>query len=181
MFGMLWLITWKAWAYFNTWHFVTRHEDISAQEHFGMGIIWHHGYFGMGILRHWNISEQGYFSKWKYLYCFARCQNVHMPKRPCAETSMCQNLHVPKYLSAKMFNCHNVNGSCPCAKKSPWWNVRAEMYIAKMSGVKISQAIWNTLCTILLFGKALGKLLHLTTAKHQHFSCLNTQWTAKEK
>ena len=74
-----------------------RYEDISAQEHFGMGIFWHHGHFGMGMLRHWKISEQGYFGTWT-----------------CAEMSMFQNILVPKCPFAIMYNI------IVYVAKSPW-------------------------------------------------------------
>ena len=91
-----------------------------------------------------DISAQGTHAKMsvpKCLYWFARCQNVHDPKCPCAEISLCRNLPV---------QCHNVPASkrlwcqniplpkCCCTemslfKKSLWWNVHA-----KMSGSEIS-------------------------------------------
>ena len=99
-------------------------------------------HFGTRIFQHIDILTQGTraeISVPKCLCCFERCQNVH-----------CQNTHAPKCFSAMMFLCQNVHGAkiypcqnvvvpkCPRAEKSPWWNVRAEMSLAEMSGAQIS-------------------------------------------
>ena len=63
-------------------------------------------------------------------YCFARCQNIHVPKCSGAKISICQNVQVPKYLcrsvlvanrpSAKKSLCQNALGG----EMSMCWYIR---------------------------------------------------------
>ena len=89
-----------------------RYEDISAQEHFGMGIFWHHGRLGMGTLQHWNISAQCYFGTWTHAET-PKCPwfwNIPMPKCCHAEISSCQKVHMMKY-PCRNASCWNLR--CP--------------------------------------------------------------------
>ena len=61
-------------------------------------------------------------------YCFARCQNIQVPKIPCAKNSLCQNIPVLKSPSAGTSPA--PNGAC--AEMFPWWNIHAEMTLADM-------------------------------------------------
>ena len=76
------------------------HGEFLPQEHFGMGIFWHHGCFGMGMLRHWNKDMDMSILLCKVPKCTcaetSMCQNILVPKCPCAITSMCRNLHDAK-------------------------------------------------------------------------------------
>ena len=53
----------KGWSLFQ--HLTFHHGEFLPQEHFGMGIFWHHGRFDTGTLPHWDILEHGHFSIWK--------------------------------------------------------------------------------------------------------------------
>ena len=114
---------------FGTWTF--RHRDISAPEHFGTWIFWHlakqYGRFGT------DISAP-----------VLLCRNVHVPKCPRAEMFLCRKFLVPKSPRAEKSPCRNVPVlKCPSAGTSaapngaraemfPWWNICAEMTLAKM-------------------------------------------------
>ena len=97
-----------AWTYFGTWHFIKRHfgmrtfrhENISAWVYFGTMDVSAQGHFSTRIFQHMDISAHVHFgtvhsnidiSVWVPL-----CQNVHVPKYPCAEMSHCRNFPVPK-------------------------------------------------------------------------------------
>jgi hypothetical protein len=80
----------SAWTYFDFWyltfphgHFIMgafQHEDILAQEQFGMVYFSIMNVSGdcvsaQGMLCHWDISAQGYFSTWTFwhMYILALC------------------------------------------------------------------------------------------------------------
>ena len=80
----------STWGNIGTVNF--RHNEFSAQEHFGgTWIFWHpakqYGRFGIDILAPVLL-----------------CQNVHVPKIPRAEKSRCQNVpvHLPERLQRQM-------------------------------------------------------------------------------
>ena len=97
------------------------HEDISAQEHFGTGAP-----VPKCLCR--NVYVALHSAK------MSMCQNVNVLKHPCAEMCQCCNIPV---LNCPL--CRNIPMlKCSRAEKSPWWNVCAEMSLAKMSGAEIS-------------------------------------------
>ena len=124
-----------------------RHGEFSAR-----------GIFGTGTFRHGDISAHGHFGTVAQVpKCLCRnvyialqgakismCRNVQVPKYPCAEMFLCQKFLVPKIPRAEKSPCRNVpvlkhpsagtsaapNGAC--AEMFPWWNIRAEMTLAKM-------------------------------------------------
>ena len=75
------------------------------------------GIFGIGTFRHSSTSPE--MSVPKHPYCFARCQNIHVPKCSGAEISLCRNVQVPKI---------------PCAENSPC----RKFPMPKRSGVEMS-------------------------------------------
>ena len=53
-------------------------KDITAQEHFGMGIFLHHGLFGTRTLQHWDISAHGCFNT-SIFWHHANQYTIHAP------------------------------------------------------------------------------------------------------
>ena len=110
--------------------------DISSWGLFGIMEISAHGRYGTGTFRHKDILTHGRFGTCTFWHLAKQYRHVHVPKYPCssAVTSPCRNIH-----GAKKYPCQNVLvPKYPCAEKSPWWNVRAEMSPAEMSGAEIS-------------------------------------------
>ena len=103
--GLFRHLTFRQETFRQTFH----HGEFSPQEHFGMGIFWHHGRFDTGTLPHWDILEHGHFGTWKFQHrgrnvYFALhsskmyiCQNVPVLKYSCGEISQCRNIPVPKH------------------------------------------------------------------------------------
>ena len=120
---------------FGTGNF--RQEEFLAPKHFFTGIIWHLGKqygcrFGKDILAPVLL-----------------CRNVHVPKCPHAKMFLCRKFLVPKSPGANKSPYRNVLVlSCQSAGTSavpngahtemfPWWNICAEMTLAKMFHAKM--------------------------------------------
>ena len=123
------------------WHLTFRQETF-WQEHFNMGIFWHHGrfsaleHFSTRIFWHMDILAHLHFDTMQSnIDILAQtfrtlCQNVHVPKYPCAQMSQCCNVPVPKCSwcgKIPMLKCSHTEMSL-CQKvpvmKCPYRNVR---------------------------------------------------------
>ena len=128
-----------------TWTFL-------VQGLFGTGTFWHKEFLAPWIFRHLNILTHVYFGTlqsnmdvlaqtfWHLCYCTemsmcrnAPCRNVPLLKIPHVENSPCRNVPVLKLPSAGTSKV--PNGAL--AEMVPWWNIRAEMTIAKISGAEM--------------------------------------------
>ena len=114
--------------------------DIKALGHWGSRIFWQSGCFGTWA--YFGIGAKILLSNCPY--CCASCQNIHLPKFSRAEMFLRQKFLMPKSPRAEKSPCRNVPMlKCPsagtsaapngaCAKMFPWWNIRAEMTLAKI-------------------------------------------------
>ena len=129
-------------------HFVSM--DILARGLFRSGIFWHmdfsaRGHFSTGTCIHRDFSSRDitawvryntrifqHYAQHKDILTLYR--NVPMLKCPSAVIFQCQNV-----FGDIMFICRNVCRAAkyPC-QKNPWWNVRVEMSLVKMSNAEKS-------------------------------------------
>ena len=98
--------------------------DISTREHFNIGTFRQEdfsaeGIFGTGTLGHEDILAGSHFRTWTFRhsstgakmsvpkrpFCFARCQNIHKPKYPCAEMFRCRKVLESKISHVETFQC----------------------------------------------------------------------------
>ena len=98
------------------------HMDVSTWECFNMRSFQAQGIFNMRNLRLRNISAQGHFSTRMFWWLANQyghfgteisvpvllCQDVHVPKSPCAEMFLGRKLLTPKIPLAKKSLCRNV-------------------------------------------------------------------------
>ena len=96
--------------------------DISSPWRFFYRTFWRKDFLTPWTCRHWDISALRYFitvaqlpKVWKRPYCFARCQNIYVPKCLCAEISHAKTSMPPKISSAKMSQCRKF-----LVLKCPW-------------------------------------------------------------
>ena len=78
----------------------------------------------------------------------SQCQNVHLPKYSCAQMSQCRSVPMLKCPCSPAENSPECScAGTPMEPKSPhaemfrWWNVRAEMSLAEMSGAEKSPSL----------------------------------------
>ena len=111
---------------FGTMNF--QHRNISAA----------HGYFGT-LQSNMDVSAQTF---WHLCYCakMSMCQNVPMPRHSCAKNSLNQKIPMSKCSHVKRSICQNVSSAewCTYLKMFPWWNICAEMTLAKSKCSKCS-------------------------------------------
>ena len=114
--GLFRHLTFRQETFRQTFH----HGEFSPQEHFGMGIFWHHGRFDTGTLPHWDILEHGHFGTWKFQHRGTGAEMsillYTVPKCTFAKTSLCWNILVVKYPSVVTSLCRNIHGAeiYPC-------------------------------------------------------------------
>ena len=144
--------------------------DISALRHYNTGTFGH-----KNILVHEHFGRR--MSVAKYLYCFPHCQNVHEPKYPCVKMFQYRNVPVLKHLWSQII----LIMKCPCAQKSLWWSVVAEMSLAEMSGTEISpshlqmghwfQREWQGTSLHAVFNFVIANVLHHISMHYSMSDC----------
>ena len=96
-------ITGTFWHVHRSALWMIQQMDISTREGFYMRTFWHRTF------RHMDILAQAPKCLPKRPCCFARCQNIHVPKCSGAEISHAQMSLVPKIPRAKKSPCRNVH------------------------------------------------------------------------